>query len=156
MVAGATLILIAATPPESRPPLVRVVIFAAGLIVALRVIGRVAPASPASPDPFDVPRTAPGMPTEIAGLRRIEFDLHMATVHPFGIEWVRPLLRELASGLLLRNRGIHLERDAVAARQVLGEPAWRMIGPEVEQWVAGEMRVSPAQLEAGVTSLEQV
>ena len=156
VLAASALVLIATAPPDSRLPLVRVAIFAVGLVVALGVIRRVAPATAPAPDLFDIEPAAPTMPTEIAGLRRIEFDLQMVSVHPFGIQWLRPLLRELASGRLQRNRGIDMERDAVAARHALGEPLWRLIDPDAGQWVAGEMRVAPAELEAGVARLEQV
>ena len=155
-VAGAAFVLIATAPPDSRLPLVRVAIFAVGLVVALLVIRRVAPAKAVAPDLFDIEPVPPAVPSELAGLRRIEFDLQMASVHPFGIQWLRPLLRELASGRLQRNRGIDMERDAVAARHALSEPLWRLIDPDAGQWVAGEMRIGPAELEAGVARLEQV
>lgn len=156
VMALATLVLIANLPPDSRLPVARFAIFGAGLVVVLRVIRRVAPATASATDLMDIEPTTPATPTEVASLRRIEFDVHMATVHPFGIQWVRPLLRELANGRLRRNRGIDMERDAVAARHVFGDQLSRLIGPDGAQWTTDEMRVSVAELSAGVTRLEQI
>lgn len=152
---GVALVLIVTAPPDSRLPLARIVIFAAGLVVAIRVIALVAPAAAPSPDLFDVEPKPQATPTDIAGLRRIEFDLEMATVHPFGVEWVKPLLRELAAGRLLGNRGIDMERDPDAARHALGEPLWRLVG-DASRWTVGEIRVTPAEIEAGVARIEQL
>ena len=155
VLAGAALVLIATAPPDSRLPLARVAIFAAGLVVAFHVIRRVAPAVAPNPDLFDVEPKAPATPSEVAGLGRIEFDLQMATTHPFGVEWVKPLLRELAAGRLLSNRGIDMERAPDAARLALGEPLWRLVG-DGSRWTVGEIRVSSAEIEAGVARLEQL
>jgi hypothetical protein len=154
--AGALLVTAASAPPDSRLALARIVIFGASLVVALHVIRRVAPAAASAPDVFDVELETPAEPAEVAGLRRIEFDAQMATVHPFGIVWLQPLLRELANGRLLGNRGIDMERDPEAARHALGEPLWRLVGPDSGQWTAGAMRLSPAQIEAAADRLEQI
>jgi hypothetical protein len=153
---GGMLVAIASSPPDSRLALTRILIFGASLVVAVQVIRRVAPATAAAPDAFDVELEAHGEPAEVAGLRRIEFDAQMATVHPFGIAWLKPLLQELANGRLLAHHGIDMERDPKAARQVLGDQLWRLVGPEAGQWNAGAMRVSPAEIEAAATRLEQV
>jgi hypothetical protein len=153
---GATLLLIATLPPESRLPIARVLVFAVGLVAAIRVIGRITPPMRPAPDLFELDASPPITPTEVAGIRRIELDLQMTSVHPFGIQWTRPLLRELATGRLWIGRGIDIEHDPVAARAALGESLWHMIEPDVGQWRPDDMRISLADLEAAVTRLEQV
>ena len=155
VIASAYVAAVALAAPDIRLALARIAIFAVSLIAAVRVIRLIAPSSPSAPDPFEAEEDPPMTRSEIAGIGRIEFDLHMATVHPFGIEWLKPLLRELASGRLLRHRGIDMERHPGAAKELLGEPLGRMIG-DIGRWSAGEVRVSQAELEAGVARLEQL
>jgi len=49
-----------------------------------------------------------------------------------------------------------MARHPEAARPVLGEQLWRLIGMDAGPWAAGADRVSPAELEAGAVSLERV
>ena len=152
---GGAAVVIAIEPPESRLDLLRAAIFLAGLVAAVRIIRRVAPREARSPDLFDVELHVPARP-EIGAIRSIALELQMAVVHPFGAAWVTSLLRELAAGRLLSNRGIDIDREPEAARRVLGEPLWHLVGPTVGRWPAGNARMSAAEIETCVTALERV
>ena len=51
---------------------------------------------------------------------RNEADLHAR---------LRPMLREVAAARLQRRHGITLDRDAAAARALLGEELWEVVRP---------------------------
>ena len=54
----------------------------------------------------------------------------LATGTAFDVHFrLRPLVRDVASGLLLR-RGVDLERSPDRARELLGPDAWELIRPD--------------------------
>lgn len=152
---GAGAVLIALQPPGARLELLRIGIFVAALVAAVRIIRRIVPRERPSPDLFDVEPMAPAR-QQIGAIRSIELEVEMAAVHPYGVAWVTTLLRQLAAGRLMTNRGIDMERQPEAARRVLGGPLWHVVGPEAARWPAEARRMAAAEIEACVAALERV
>jgi hypothetical protein len=67
---------------------------------------------------------------------------------------LRPLLRTIAAQRLATYRTIDIDGDAEAARAVLGERAWALLGPAVPETARGDGVVDLAELRATVERLE--
>jgi hypothetical protein len=64
-----------------------------------------------------------------ASLSRVEREVTLATGTAFDVHYrLRPLVRELAAGLLLR-RGVDLERSPERAEALLGPRLWELVRP---------------------------
>jgi len=130
LVIGAAIAVVADTSPEFQVPVTRAVLLVAGVIAAVIVFVRTASMTASAPERFEGALTGTSAPApDMDVFRTIDFTLRMATVHPLGVEWLRPLLRDLAAWTLMRKRGVDMERQPEAARNALGEPLWRLIGP---------------------------
>ncbi|HEX2302354.1 MAG TPA: hypothetical protein VHH57_01915 [Gaiella sp.] len=105
-----------------------VVLLALGLGAAL---GRLHRAVPRRPSQFESAFTmTPSPPARPVSLARIEREVTLATGTAFDVHFrLRPVLREIATGLLLR-RGLDLERSPDRARSVLGPELWELVRPD--------------------------
>ena len=92
-----------------------------------------------------------------ASLERAEREVALAVGTAFDVHYrLRPSLRAVASGLLLR-RGVDLERSPARARELLGPDVWELIRPDRpapdDRSAPG---LPPAALERAVGDLERV
>jgi hypothetical protein len=63
-------------------------------------------------------------------LARLEREVTLAAASAFDLHYrLRPILREVAGGLLFARRGIDLDQQPDRARAVLGDEAWRLVEP---------------------------
>ena len=107
-----------------------VVVLALALGVAL---GRLRRELPHRPSAFDA-AFVPTRPTHArpASLARVEREVTLASGTAFDVHFrLRPLVRTLAAGLLLR-RGVDLERSPARAEELLGPETWELVRPERE------------------------
>lgn len=161
-VLGASVVLallaIELAPPESRAFVTRLAILSIGLVAARRVLRQAAAVTVSSPEHFDdALRQPPVKPFEIPGLWAVETDVRMATTNAFGVELrLKPVLRELARWRLLHNHGINLDREPDRARQVLGEPLWRMVASSDAFPEFRAPGISLAEVQAGIDKLERI
>lgn len=102
-----------------------VVVLGLSLGVALGGLRRQLPRRPSSFDAaFAARRRAPARP---ASLARVEREVTLASGTAFDVHFrLRPLLQELAAGLLLR-RGVDLERSPTRAEALLGPHVWELV-----------------------------
>jgi hypothetical protein len=84
------------------------------------------------PSAFDAALRRRGRETaRLPELARLEREVTLATASAFDLHYrLRPILREIAGGLLFTRRGIDLDQQADRARAVLGEEAWRLVQPD--------------------------
>lgn len=105
-----------------------VVVLTVALGIALGQLGRRLPVRPSAFDAAFVrarPRRA-----RPASLARVEREVTLATVTAFDVHFrLRPLVRPLAAGLLLR-RGVDLEQRPDRARELLGAETWELVRPD--------------------------
>jgi hypothetical protein len=92
-----------------------------------------------------------------ASLARVEREVTLATGTAFDVHFrLRPLLRDVAAGMLLR-RGIDLERSPERAEAAVGPDVWELIRPDRPP---PEDRTAPgialAEVERAVDALERV
>ena len=122
---------IALAPLHLRPAVTRLAILAIGLLPAWWLARRFVSVTRSTPERFDAgPRQPVAIAADIPGLRAVDHTLRMALGSSFGVEFMlKPLLRELASWRLLRNRGIDVDATPELARAVVGEPLWSLIEP---------------------------
>jgi hypothetical protein len=154
---GVAVAVIADTSPEFQVPMTRSVLFVAGTIAVVLVFRRTAAMTASGPERFDAELSrSPAQPPEVDAFRTIEFSLRMATVHPLGVEWLRPTLRDLAAWKLLSRRGVNMARDPEAARRMLGEPLSRLVEPATASGGPGITRVTLSELNAGLDALDQL
>jgi hypothetical protein len=66
-------------------------------------------------------------------LARLEREVALAGGSAFDVHYrLRPVLREVAAGLLAARRGVLLDRDPARARALLGEEAWELVRADRE------------------------
>jgi len=102
------------------------------LAIALGVaLVRLRAALPRRASTFDAAFVAKSLPgARPASLARIEREVTLAAGTAFDVHYrLRPVLRTVATGLLLR-RGIDLERSPERARAVLGPEVWELVRPD--------------------------
>jgi hypothetical protein len=124
-------VAIALAPADLRPSVSRLAILAIGVLPAWWLVRRFAIATRSTPERFETELRQPAaISADIPGLRSVDHTLRMALGSSFGVEFMlKPLLRELASWRLLRNRGIDIDATPELARQLVGEPLWSLIQP---------------------------
>ena len=96
-------------------------------------LDRLRQAIPTRPSAFDAAFDVVG-PTRArpASLARVEREVALATGTAFDVHYrLRPILRSLAAGLLLR-RGVDLDRRPDRARELLGADLWELVRPDRE------------------------
>ena len=132
-----------------------VVVLALALGLAL---GRLRLAVPRRVSRFDAAfaPTRPGR-ARPASLARVEREVALATGTAFDVHFrLRPLLRTIAAGLLLR-RGVDLERRPDRAEALLGPTVWELVRPDRP---APDDRTAPgipiASVEDAVDELERL
>lgn len=102
------------------------------------------------------PRSRPVAPPE--RLKELQRAMWLAVQSIGGWHFrLRPVLREIADGLMDDRRGVLLDRDADAARAILGPEAWDLLRPGVampdDRWADGP----PAnELESLVRRIEEL
>lgn len=101
-------------------------------LLALVFLGATRRAYPQTPSPFSASLVRPTVVTaRPAGLLRMERELSMAGSAAFDVHHrLRPVLVELAAGLLTSRRGIDLRSDPELAHAALGDDAWALVRPE--------------------------
>jgi hypothetical protein len=118
----------------SRAELVGHLWLVAVLALALALaLDRLRQAIPSRPSAFDAAFGARGpVHAQPASLARVEREVALATGTAFDVHYrLRPILRSLASGLLLR-RGVDLDRRPERARELLGADVWELVRPDRE------------------------
>jgi hypothetical protein len=131
------------------------VVLAIALVVAL---GRLHHAMPRRPSAFDAAfARPPSEPARPASLARVEREVTLSTGTAFDVHYrLRPLLRGVATGLLLR-RGVDLERTPERARDLLTPGVWELVRPDRPP---PENRTAPglplASVERAVDDLERL
>jgi hypothetical protein len=132
-----------------------VVVLAIGLGVPLERLRRTVPTRPSGFDAAFAPAAAGR--ARPASLARAEREVMLATGTAFDVHFrLRPLVRDVASGLLLR-RGVDLERSPDRARVLLGPDVWALIRPDrpppEDRSAAG---LPLAEIERTVDALERI
>ena len=132
-----------------------VVVLALALGVPLERLRQAVPARASAFDAAFAPVTAGR--ARPASLARVEREVTLATGTAFDVHFrLRPLLRDVASGLLLR-RGVDLERSPDRARALLGPDVWELIRPDrlppMDRTAPG---LPLADVERAVEALERV
>jgi hypothetical protein len=132
-----------------------VVMLAIGLGAALGRLRRLVPRRPSA---FDAAFTSisltPARPTSLA---RIERAVTLATGTAFDVHFrLRPVLRDVANGLLLR-RGVDRDRSPERARALLRPETWELVRPDL---LPPDDRTAPGipitAIEQAVEDLEQL
>lgn len=114
---------------------------------------------PTGPSPVDLalqPRRE--RPAEVEEIERIRREVVIGQGTALDLHFrLRPTLRRIASELLQSRRGIQLDGDSAAARQVLGEETWELVrgdrSPPEERFGPG---IDRAALHRVVASLEAI
>lgn len=107
------------------------VVLALALVALVRAVRE---AIPAGPSLLLAARARPPAGERFPSLEKLERAVSMAPTSAYDVHHrLRPVLREIAGGLLLVRRGIDLDRQPELARNVLGEAAWELVQAERER-----------------------
>jgi hypothetical protein len=106
------------------------VLLAAGLALTVAAISS-AHAS-GSPSGFDLALRRRRARTErLPELARLEREAALAQSSAFDLHYrLRPVLREIAAGLLAWGHGVDLDRDRERASELLGAETWQLVRPD--------------------------
>jgi len=98
------------------------------------VVGSIASQVRTGESPFDMALHRPTEENErLPELVRLEREVGLAQASEFDLHHrLRPVLREVAAGLLFVRRGIDLDRQPERAREVLGEATFELVRAERE------------------------
>ena len=131
------------------------------VLTGIALAGLVAAIHRAYPGPGQSPfelalRRRPSRYERLAELARLEREVALASANAFDLHYrLRPVVREVAGGLLAARRGIDLDARPEAARAALGEDAWEIARgdrpPPADRSGPG---FEPERLRAVVTALE--
>jgi hypothetical protein len=100
-----------------------------GLTAAALVRASLAPYRRVVVEAVRFARPRPILPIRPAGLEEVERTVDFAVWNAADLNRrLRPLLREVAAHRLQTRRGLDLERNPEAARHLLGEDAWALLG----------------------------
>ena len=149
---------IALAPPDLRPRVTRFAILAIGLLPAWWLVRRSLSLTRATPERFEADVRQPvAIAADIPGLRAVDHTLRMALGSSFGVEFMlKPLLRELASWRLLRNRGIDIKATPELARELVGQPLWSLIEPGEPVRDYGARGISLVDVRTSLEQLERI
>ena len=146
--------------PVRRGLVFEVFLLVVGGLVLETLVRATAIAQPAGPrSEFEKAlrrRRPPG--SRIEALARLEDQVSLAVASALDLHArLLPVLREAAGELLLTRRGIDLEVQPEAAREVLGDDAWALLRPDLEppanRFGKG---ISPAKIRALVEAVEAI
>ena len=131
VVVAVAALAIALAPADLRPSVSRLAILAIGILPAWWLVRRFVSVTRSTAERFEAERRQPiAISADIPALRAVDHTLRMALGSSFGVEFMlKPLLRELASWRLMRNRGIDMAAAPELARELVGEPLWSLIEP---------------------------
>ena len=157
IVSGWAAVFVAAVP--GRTSLIGHVWVVAVLAIGLGIaLGALHASVPRRPSAFDA-AFAPGRRTRArpASLERVEREVTLSVGTAFDVHYrLRPALRAIASGLLLR-RGVDLERAPERAETLVGPAVWELVRPDRP---APEDRTAPGlpleSIEGAVEDLERL
>ena len=146
------------SPADTRPTVTRLAILAIGIVLASSLLRRFASLTKSTAERFEVDRRQPvAIAADIPGLRAVDNTLRMALGSSFGVEFqLKPLLRELASWRLMRNRGIDMAATPELARRTVGEPLWSLIEPGEPRRDYRAPGLSLAEIQASLEQLERI
>ena len=131
------------------------VILGATMVALVSAIRDAQPA--AEPSLFELGiRKHTGRHERLPDLARLEREVTLACSSAFDVHYrLRPILREVAAGLLAARRGVELDHQPERACAILGEETWELVRPDRE---APHNRLGPGIEEGAlrrvVTSLE--
>jgi len=105
------------------------VLLAAGLAITVAAISA---AHASAPSAFDSALRRPHpRPERLPELVRLEREAALAQSSAFDLHYrLRPVLREIAAGLLAWRHGVDLDRDSGRARRLLGTETWQLVRPD--------------------------
>jgi hypothetical protein len=134
-----------------------VAVLAIALATVVGLLRAEDPERPASPFDAALRRDEPRL-ERLPELARLEREVTLAASSSFDVHFrLRPLLREVAAGLLAARRGVWLDEEPAKARALLGEDAWELVRPGREpprdRYGPG---IDAARLERVLRSLETV
>jgi len=158
IVTALAVIAIVLAPADLRPSMSRLAILAIGMLPAWWLVRRFVPVTRSTPERFEAEVREPvAISADIPGLRTVDHTLRMALGSSFGVEFMlKPLLRELASWRLLRNRGIDIDATPELARQLVGEPLWSLIEPGEPVRDYSAPGISLADVRTSLEQLERI
>ncbi|HEY7178051.1 MAG TPA: hypothetical protein VH305_02660 [Gaiella sp.] len=152
------LLVIAVFASGELAPAVRVyalVVCAVGLGLAVAGLRR---AFPRASRPPRAPASRGRRPEPPRSLAQLENEAAMGIADALDLHFrLRPHLRAIAAGLLEGRRGIDLDREPEAARQLLGDEAWQLLRADRPEPRDRHARgFTPETLERVVGSLERL
>jgi hypothetical protein len=121
------------------------------------VVGSIAGQAQAGESQFDTALDRPEEEHErLPELARLEREVALAQASAFDVHYrLRPVLREIAGGLLAVRRGVDLDRRPERARELLGEETFEVVrGDREPPWDRLAPGLDTAQLERVVVTLE--
>lgn len=145
-------------PPDTRDAVPRAVTMIVGIAIAAMALRRSAGATHSSAEQFESELRRPAEATHpVPGLRSAEMAVRLSTANAQDFELrLKPMLRELAGWLLLRNRGVDIDAQPAAAARLLGEPLVRLINDAAHPEPFRAPGIRLADLEAGLDQLERI
>ena len=151
-------IAIVLAPPDSRPSVIRVGLLTLGTAAAWLLLARASVTTRSTREHFEEElRRPPASAADVPSLRSIDTSLRMATASAFGVEFMlKPLLRELVTWRLARERSIDLAKSPAAAREVVGDSLWRLIHVEDPSRDHKAPGVRLTEVEAALDDLERI
>ncbi|MEO8272971.1 MAG: hypothetical protein ABI620_02745 [Chloroflexota bacterium] len=147
-----------ALPPDLRGAMARTVVVGAGIAAAAIYLRRSGPATLSTPERFELElrRAAEPRPA-VAGLRAVEMAVRLSTASAVDFDVrLRPMLRDLARWRLLTGRGVDMDRNAEAARRIMGQPLASLVDGAGAPTTFGAPGVPLSELNAGLDQLEQI
>jgi hypothetical protein len=98
------------------------------------VVGSIAAQARSGQSPFDTALHRPSEKTgRLAELERLEREVALAQATEFDLyHRLRPVVREIAAGLLFVRRGVDLDRQPERARDLLGEETFDLVRADRE------------------------
>lgn len=151
--------IVVAVAPDRSSLAVHIWLLVAVALGLLTFVRAISAAYPITPSPFTARLRRPVAAVERPqGLVRLEREVSMAGTTAFDLHHrLRPVLIELATGLLASRRGIDLTLEPERARAALGDETWELVRPERPQ---PTRRAGPGIDDAGlgrvIASLEAI
>jgi hypothetical protein len=151
-------LLVALTRPGWTDIAFRLLVLYLGTLLLIALVARASTALPrARRSNIEQVLAAPApVPERLAELERIERLVALSLAHAGDVHSrLRPMLAEIAAPLLAA-RGVDLERNPEAARELLGEDAWELVRPAERPADPFGPGTTEARLRAAVDRLERM